>query len=107
MKSSHAGGMTMRLIDLDQKIIVPIRDDMAETVYEVQMTVGEFFDKFLEGNKPEIVDAVPVVHGHWIYRRNGWAECSVCRHDFIGVYDVENSARYCRHCGAKMDGEAR
>ena len=50
----------MRLIDLDQKIIVPIRDDMAETVYEVQMTVGQFFDEFLEGNKPEIVEAVPV-----------------------------------------------
>jgi len=50
----------MRLIDLDQKIIVPIKDDMAETVYEVQMTVGQFFDEFLEGNKPEIVEAVPV-----------------------------------------------
>jgi len=50
----------MRLIDLDQKIIVPIRDDMAETVYEVQMTVGEFFDEFLEGNTLEIVDAIPV-----------------------------------------------
>lgn len=29
-----------RYIDLDQKIIVPIRDDMAETTFEVQMTVG-------------------------------------------------------------------
>ena len=50
----------MRLIDLDQKIIVPIEDEMAETSYEVQMTVAELFDKFLEGNTPEIVEAVPV-----------------------------------------------
>ena len=50
----------MRLIDLDQKIIVPIEDERAETSYEVQMTVAELFDKFLEGNKPEIVEAVPV-----------------------------------------------
>ena len=50
----------MRLIDLDQKIIVPIEDEMAETSYEVQMTVEELFDKFLDGFKPEIVDAVPI-----------------------------------------------
>ena len=50
----------MRLIDLDQKIIVPIEDEMAETSYEVQMTVAELFDKFLDGFKPEIVDAIPM-----------------------------------------------
>lgn len=94
----------MRLVDLDQRIFVPIVDESKGGVqYEIPMTLAELFDKFLDGNKPEIVEAAPVVHGHWIYRRNGWAECSVCRHDFIGVYDVENSDRYCRHCGAKMN----
>ena len=48
-----------------------------------------------------------VVHGHWIYKKSGWAECSECHHDFIGVYDLENSDNYCRHCGAKMDEEAK
>ena len=50
------------------------------------------------------VDAVPVVHGHWIYKKSGRAECSVCHHDFVGVYDLDNSDNFCRHCGAKMDG---
>ena len=50
----------MRLIDLDQKVIVPINDERIGTSYEVQMTVAEIFDKFLEGNKPEVIDAIPV-----------------------------------------------
>lgn len=50
----------MRLIDLDQKVVVPINDERYGTTYEVQMTVAEIFDKFLEGNKPEVIDAIPV-----------------------------------------------
>ena len=50
----------MRLIDLDQKVIVPINDERYGTTYEVQMTVAEIFDKFLEGNKPVLIDAIPV-----------------------------------------------
>lgn len=48
----------------------------------------------------------PVIHGHWIYLRNGKAKCSECHHDFAGVCDLDNSDNYCRHCGAKMDLEA-
>lgn len=58
----------MRLIDLDQTIFVPIVDEGVGTSYELQMTVGEFFDKFLDGNVPEPVDAVPV---DWIKARRG------------------------------------
>lgn len=56
------------------------------------------------------VDAVPVVHGRWIYKQtededwghtfHSW-ECSNCN------YHAEcNPAgkNYCPHCGAKMDG---
>lgn len=51
----------MRLIDLDQTIFVPIVDESKGGVkYEMQMTVGEMFDKFCEGFKPEVVDAIPV-----------------------------------------------
>ena len=53
-------------------------------------------------NTPTI-DAAPVVHARWIYRKNGWAECSECHHDFRDVYDLDNADYYCRHCGAKMD----
>ena len=95
----------MRLIDLDQKIIVPIVDEMAEPSYEVQMTVGEFFDRFLEGNKPEIVEAVPVVHASWKDNGNGTISCRRCSTWF--PKEREPYMRFCGCCGAKMDGEAR
>ena len=66
-----------------------------------------FFDKDFLLHKimrQSVIDAVPVVHGHWIYKKSGRAECSVCHHDFVGVYDLDNSDNFCRHCGAKMDG---
>lgn len=49
------------------------------------------------------VDAVEVVHGHWIpIPEHENKRCSVCRivfSDFMLGY-------YCPHCGAKMDGGA-
>ena len=56
----------MRLIDLDQQIIVPICDEEKGMTYETSMTIAEMFDKFLDGFQPEIVDAVPV---EWIKNR--------------------------------------
>lgn len=54
----------MRLIDLDQTIFVPIVDESKGGVeYEMEMTVGEFFEKFFDGCCPETVDAIPV---EWI-----------------------------------------
>lgn len=51
----------MRLIDLDQTVFVPIVDESKGGVsYEMQMTIAEFFDKFLDGFKPEVVDAIPI-----------------------------------------------
>ena len=50
----------MRLINLDEKIFVPIIDEQIGASYEVQMTVAEVFDRFFEGNTPQIVDAIPV-----------------------------------------------
>lgn len=47
------------------------------------------------------VDAVPVVHGHWIDKDGGIATCSVCG-DRWGVWSV---MKYCPNCGAKMDGK--
>lgn len=57
-------------------------------------------------NMPTI-DAEPVVHGRWIYCKRGRAECSECHRDFVDVYDLDNADNYCRHCGAKMAGEAQ
>lgn len=51
----------MRLSDLDQTVFVPIVDESKGGVsYEMQMSLAEFFDKFLNGFKPEVVDAIPV-----------------------------------------------
>lgn len=51
----------MRLIDLDQPIFVPIIDESKGGVsYEIRMTVEELFQKFFDGNVPEVVDAIPV-----------------------------------------------
>lgn len=50
------------------------------------------------------VDAVPVVHGHWIKIgsqdsiRN--MKCSICGEEVFGDVDTE---KYCFNCGAKMD----
>ena len=57
----------MRLIDLDQTIFVPIVDESNGGVeYEMEMTIGEMFNTFLDGFQPEIVDAVPV---EWLENR--------------------------------------
>ena len=52
----------------------------------------------------DIVDAVEVVHGRWIYEpvEFDWKKdikCSVC-----GEY-VNYTSNYCPNCGAKMDGD--
>ena len=55
-----------------------------------------------------IVDAVEVVHGHWIECEG--TVCSVCnKHFFVdGPWAVANyRANYCPNCGAKMDGGYR
>lgn len=54
----------MKLIDLNQHITVPITDDHGE--YTVEITVGEFFKRFLPGEQLKVVDAIPV---EWLRRQ--------------------------------------
>ena len=57
-------------------------------------------------NEAEDIDAVPVVHGRWMWEGR-FKACSEC-----GTYiDWDNTLganhwRYCPRCGAKMDGGA-
>lgn len=55
------------------------------------------------------VDAVPVVHGEWLYIEGSW-ECSVCRKENACAYD-EVLHRFidffCPKCGAKIDGKEK
>ena len=51
----------MKLVDLDQTIFIPVVDETHGGVtVEMQMTVGEFFEKCCQGFEPEVVDAIPV-----------------------------------------------
>ena len=44
------------------------------------------------------IEAEPVRHGHWIKSKDGYHRCSVCESRGSAI-----KARYCHHCGAKMD----
>lgn len=51
----------MKLIDLDQRVIVPVVDESRGGMrYEMEMSLGELLKKALEDFKPKIVEAVPV-----------------------------------------------
>lgn len=47
-------------------------------------------------------DVAPVVHAEWIENDNGTWSCGRC-HSWI-PNEQHFYARYCLHCGAKMDG---
>lgn len=47
------------------------------------------------------IDAVPVVHGHWVFSENDdMFYCTNCKNG-----SVRNDYPYCHWCGAVMDGE--
>lgn len=55
------------------------------------------------------VDAVPVVHGEWVFGKNHGdfveASCTACNGILlVKWYDKIGEYRYCPNCGAKMDG---
>lgn len=51
------------------------------------------------------VDAVPVVHGRWVYEHGDPAmmPCSVCGYQVFRY----NNTHYCPHCGAKMSEQEK
>lgn len=51
-----------------------------------------------------IFDAVPVVHGKWIYVEDIDIQCSVCGAYALKEADYPKESNYCPNCGAKMDG---
>ena len=49
------------------------------------------------------VEAVPVVHGEWIYNQYHTWECSNCSfHPFKGFIPKEPGFNFCPNCGADM-----
>ena len=52
----------MKLIDLDQRVIVPVVDETRGGMrYEMQMSIGELLKKALEDFEPKIIEA----RGRW------------------------------------------
>lgn len=47
------------------------------------------------------IDAVPVVHGRWMFDRPNHYKCSECDAMWSGIVRFMS---YCPNCGAKMDG---
>ena len=84
----------MRLIDAD-KITITRQD------YVGALTLKERLRRLLESQPT--VDAEPVRHGHWVRNDNGTYSCSECQSWIPN--EQRYYARYCLHCGAKMDGE--
>ena len=80
----------MRLIDADALIKELEKLDWQELYLPIH------FKEWLIDEAPTI-DAVPVVHGHWI-DCDGYRECSRC-----GWLHAHNRLNYCPICGAKMD----
>lgn len=76
----------MRVIDINQKIIVPIVDETkGGMVYEAQMTVAELFARFLPDYTPEVVEAIPV---EWLEKLQTKMVRDMYSESIVGAVDV-------------------
>lgn len=70
----------------------------------VRCRACQYGDEIEDIESAEELDAVPVVHGHWIFgvtMHREWMKCSECL-----VSQTPNGCfTYCPNCGAMMDGE--
>lgn len=91
----------MRIIDADA-----LRDYALECNRESPKWTGSRVVTMI-AHAPTI-DAVPVVHGRWIFDQHRWI-CSKCRENptfGMGYVQSEgNLYNFCPNCGAKMDEE--
>lgn len=107
----------MRLIDADEMASDESTAYMKAQIKTDRLTamINEVVHKKIQmliADTPTI-DAVPVVHAHWIgIEYDGYAngnivydrfECSNCGNEI----DTEDPPDYCCDCGAKMDGEQK
>ena len=84
----------MRLIDADKIQWKSYPNDYGETN-------DDYVEKCDIDNMPT-VDAVPVVHGRWVFGGDGCVICSKCNEEESN----DNHRKFCPNCGAKMDGGA-
>lgn len=63
------------------------------------------FDAKVIANCLPAADVRPVVRGKWKLNPDGSGTCSECHFTSIAVWDCDNWANFCQHCGADMRGE--
>ena len=102
----------MRIADVD-KLLHEVKINAERWAVIRNKTVESIIDKVLYIiEHTETVDAVPVLHGHWIMESDGGTRCSSCKkkvHDTTdgGYAPVDLSEMpYCPWCGSIM-GEVK
>lgn len=95
----------MRLIDADAMRQDWLENGENEYVYDANAVLDSI-------DAQPTVDAVPVVHGHWVrldaHKGIEQFKCSVCRSEcYVPTCMNEPMFDYCPYCGALMDGERR
>ena len=97
-----------RFLEADKVLVFKLYDDLTEEFYEKEFTIQNFIDTYAVDGCPQVVDAEPIRHGHWISERlcstkggtYGIRRCSNCEYCYNDFGDEWN---YCPDCGAKMD----
>ena len=81
----------MKLVDLEQRIFVPVVDEIhGGMTIEMQMTVGEFFARCCQGFEPEVVEAIPVV---WMEKWKHEPALQQTIHNILFIWNKEQEAR--------------
>ena len=98
-----------RLIDADALLLALDKRKTYELADGRNRAYGKGVrDAMKDVDKQPTVDAVPVVHGHWI-DMGDFEQCSECKgtrlKEFNSFYGKVTWIRtaYCSHCGARMD----
>lgn len=75
--------------------------DSAKEIY-LSKSAGEQLDRV------PTADVQEVKHGKWEYNENGCISCSECKTSFAFRDEIwfKSDNKYCRNCGAKMDGDS-
>ena len=71
---------------------------------EQRRALSQAYDKL---HRVSAVDAVPVVHGQWVYGEDVDIQCSECGRDAMSDWmkHTQVYSPYCPWCGAKMDAK--
>lgn len=86
----------MRLIDADH-----LKSWILSRVFKTQLNLADVIDQI---DREDTIEPNRKV-GHWKFDwKHNKATCSECGHTFKDAFDIDNFDNFCRHCGAKMEG---